>query len=102
MHLGFALFESLTLLGCQTYEVFPTAAYTQLAGSDLRMTLHLGGLSAGPKDMMEAHIAAFTVREYLEGRGCSVGGGDGLGEIVLPVSVSRESLVHVWPGQVIG
>ena len=32
--------------------------------------------SPGPKDMLDAWVAAATVREFVEGRGIEVGGGD--------------------------
>lgn len=84
MRLGFALFEGLADLQ-HVYEVFPSAAYTQLA-ADTAATLpiSLGSFLPGPKDMLDAAVGAFVVREFLAGRGCEVGGGDGLGSIILP------------------
>jgi hypothetical protein len=57
-------------------------------------------LLAGPKDMLDAYVAAFTVHEYLVGRGAAVGGGDGLGAIVLPrpIAAGASSAVLRWPG----
>jgi hypothetical protein len=40
--------------------------------------------SKGPKDMLDAGIAAFTVYEFLHGRGTKVGGQDNMGTIILP------------------
>ena len=34
--------------------------------------------------MLDAWVAAATVREFEEGRGTAVGGGDDLGKIILP------------------
>jgi len=34
--------------------------------------------------MIDARVAAVSVREFVEGRGTEVGGGDGLGTKILP------------------
>jgi hypothetical protein len=48
--------------------------------------------------MLDAYLAAITGIEFLAGRGCEVGGGDGLGAIVLPRPVTREpAALFVWP-----
>ena len=56
--------------------------------------------SPGPKDMLDAWVAAATVREFVEGRGAEVGGGDGLGTIVLPRPIREPAIDEVmrWPG----
>jgi hypothetical protein len=53
----------------------------------------------GPKDMLDAWIAAATVREFVEGRGTEVGGGDGLGTIILPRLLPEPVIKEVleWP-----
>lgn len=102
MTLGFALFQAASeLLGDRVYEVFPSAAYRQLAGSiDLRLELLCGDFSPGPKDLLDAGMAALTTLEHELGRGTAVGGGDGLGTIILPrpdVPVA-EALLD-WPDE---
>jgi predicted nuclease with RNAse H fold len=98
---GFALFEALGEQGLATEEVFPSAAYGQLTDDpDAELTMPLSGFARGPKDMLDAVVAAFCVREFIQGRGCAVGGGDGLGRIVLPRPlkvVGRAEGVMVWP-----
>jgi predicted nuclease with RNAse H fold len=98
---GFALFEALARQGMDTEEVFPSAAYRQLAEDpDAELTMPLSGFAGGPKDMLDAVVAAFSVREFVHGRGCAVGGGDGLGRIVLPRPLQpncRAEGVLVWP-----
>jgi hypothetical protein len=44
----------------------------------------LKGFKPGVKDMLDASVAAVTVKNYIEGRGSEVGGKDGLGSIILP------------------
>lgn len=67
------------------YEVFPTASYACLQGnSDVRIDADFSACKPGPKDMLDALVAAATVREFVNGRGTEVGGGDGLGTIILP------------------
>ncbi|MEM6329819.1 MAG: hypothetical protein AAF790_06175, partial [Planctomycetota bacterium] len=100
MRLGFALFErGAELLGDAVYEVFPSASYRQLDGaSGVRLELLCGDFSPGPKDLLDAGMAALTVIEYHAGRGMAVGGGDGLGTIILPrkeIPVAGELLR--WP-----
>ena len=98
MQRGFQLYEALAHLG-RTYEAFPTASYRQLQGSGIKAEIDLGTLCAGPKDMLDAYIAAVTVREYELGRGCAVGGGDGLGTIILPRPLQDPiEAVLDWPG----
>jgi len=49
--------------------------------------------------MLDAFVAAATVREFVHGRGCEVGGGDGLGTIVLPRPLPEPVMsgVLAWP-----
>lgn len=100
MELGFAIFEQL---GAQyaAYEVFPSASYHMLQGeNDTTVTIRLGSFAPGAKDMLDAYVAAATLREFVQGRGCEIGGGDGLGSIVLPRPL-RSPIADVleWPGQ---
>jgi hypothetical protein len=84
MNVGFDLFKKLEPLG-QTYEVFPSASYRQLKEDrETRISLSFAAFAHGPKDMLDACVAAATTREFCLGRGTEVGGGDGLGTIVLP------------------
>lgn len=97
MRLGVALFEAL---GSRytVYETFPSASYLQLKDDpSLRIGVRLGDFHGGPKDMLDAYVAASTVREYARGVGCAVGGGDGLGTIILPRPVASTSAVLHWP-----
>ncbi len=100
MAFGFAMFEACKSRAVCAEEVFPSAAYKQLGtNSDARIELPLSQFSRGPKDMLDAVVAAFSVREFTQGRGTAVGGGDGLGEIVLPRPIVHPNLVGVsaWP-----
>ena len=84
MLVGYALFEQLAKTG-RVYEVFPTASYRLLAeDTDSFVRINFAEFAGGPKDMIDACIAAYTVLEFHKGIGCEVGGGDGLGTIVLP------------------
>lgn len=51
--------------------------------------------------MVDACMAAATVRETVLGRGEEVGGGDGFGTIVLPrpIENGRIAEVFVWPDE---
>lgn len=98
MRHGFTIFDFLEgRAAC--HEVFPSASYTQLQGeSRPAVRLDLAGFRPGPKDMLDAVVAAVTVHELDAGRGVEVGGGDGLGTIVLPREVPRpDSPVLTWP-----
>ena len=55
--------------------------------------------SPGPKDMLDAWLAAATVKEFVKGRGTEVGGGDGLGTIILPRPLPEPVIREVlsWP-----
>ncbi len=102
---GFELFSSLEQAGVRVDEVFPSAAYRMLGNQrNATITMPLSGFLPGPKDMLDAVVAAFTVREFIQGRGCEVGGGDGLGTIVLPRSVDHPNfaLVNNWPNSKAG
>ena len=98
MQLGFELFEELGK-DFTVYEVFPSASYAMFAGDpSANVNVLLGGFAPGPKDMLDAYVAATTTREFIQGRGIEVGGGDGLGSIILPRPLSKA--IHgvlTWP-----
>ncbi len=99
MNLGFRIYEALSE-NPHVYEVFPSASYRMLqADRSLKITLDFGEFFPGPKDMLDACIAAATVYEFLGGRGTEVGGGDGLGTIVLPRKplLRPDHPVFEWP-----
>lgn len=99
MKLGFKLFSVLEN-HATVYEVFPTASYTSLHGnSDVRINVDFSACAPGPKDMIDAIVAAVTVREYVAGDGVEVGGGDGLGTIILPAPLPDPVINEVleWP-----
>lgn len=102
MALGFSLFAALDdIAGVTTHEVFPSLSYTMFEAQGApRATLPLGAFVPGPKDMLDAVVAAVSVREFIAGRGVEVGGGDGLGTIVLPRPLSSTQASHAalaWP-----
>ena len=102
MKLGFQLFSSLEGLAT-VHEVFPSASYTQLQGNkDVRIDADFSACSPGPKDMLDAWVAAATVREFVEGRGTEVGGRDGMGTIILPCPLPEPVIMEVllWPAAV--
>jgi hypothetical protein len=101
MQLGFALFAAIGKRA-PVYEVFPSASYTVLEGvAPLRIGARLNDFAPGPKDMLDAYVAAATVREYIQGRGCAVGGGDGLGTIILPRPILKPiATVLRWPEEI--
>jgi predicted nuclease with RNAse H fold len=86
MKLGFEIFSALKDFPF-VYEVFPSASYKMLRDKNLKYELSLNSFGSGVKDMMDASVAAITVYEFVNGRGCEVGGEDGLGTIVLPGKV---------------
>lgn len=98
MRLGFALFQTLGKIG-RTYEVFPSASYTMLEyDSSLQLTVNFSHVRKGKADMLDAWMAAATVREFVEGRGMEVGGGDGFGTIILPRKIEDPiGAVLQWP-----
>lgn len=83
MKLGFSIYKSLKDFPF-VYEVFPSASYKMLEKENLAYELCLNNFTGGIKDMLDASVAAITVYEFVYGRGCEVGGDDGLGTIVLP------------------
>jgi hypothetical protein len=92
MQTGVALFDALT--GWEhVYEVFPSASYNLFGElEEVSMHVNLSQFGPGPKDMLDACVAAVTVRRFLNGSGCQVGGADGLGTIVLPVDITDRIL----------
>lgn len=86
MRLGFSIFNSLKDFPF-VYEVFPSASYKMLEKEKLKYELCLNDFVSGVKDMLDASVAAITVYEFVNGRGCEVGGEDGLGTIVLPRNI---------------
>ncbi|MDF7825818.1 hypothetical protein P4B35_17445 [Pontiellaceae bacterium B12227] len=98
MRLGFELFQTLEKLGT-THEAFPSASYTMLEKDpSLQITVNFSNVRKGKTDMLDAWMAAATVREFAEGRGMEIGGGDGLGSIILPRLISAPiGLVLDWP-----
>lgn len=102
MKLGFEMFRQLGELGgVVVHEVFPSASYAMLKTAVApEITLSLGGFEPGAKDMLDAVVAALTIMEFEAGRGCEVGGGDGLGTIVLPRPLGVAEAQHFsvrWP-----
>jgi len=99
MQLGFRLYSALED-HAKVYEVFPTASYACLQGnSEVRIDADFSACKPGPKDMLDAMVAAATVREFVIGRGTEVGGGDGLGTIILPRPLPEPVIKEVlkWP-----
>jgi hypothetical protein len=99
MVLGFKLYSSLEGVA-KVYEVFPTASYALLQGNtNVRINGDFSACKPGPKDMLDASVAAVTVKEFVEGRGIEVGGGDGLGSIILPRPLREPVIDEVlkWP-----
>ena len=49
--------------------------------------------------MLDALVAAATVKEFVNGRGTEIGGGDGLGTIIIPRPLSDPVIKEVleWP-----
>ncbi|MDJ0786395.1 MAG: hypothetical protein QNK05_06275 [Myxococcota bacterium] len=97
MRVGFRIFDTLSDRR-PTHEVFPSAAYRQLRDAPaVRASLSFEAFQPGPKDMLDAVVAALTVRELDAGRGVEVGGGDGLGTIALPRPLEQSLGVETWP-----
>lgn len=97
MRLGFGLFGTPSSAR-RVHEVFPTASYELLGRETFKLSIDLRGIADGPKDFLDSYIAAATVKEFTQGQGAEVGGGDGLGTIVLPrpiLGASTELLT--WP-----
>lgn len=100
MKLGYGLFQSLEEIGIRTHEVFPSASYATLEEVDhLPVSIRFSDFRTGPKDMLDACCAAFTVHEFARGRGSEVGN-DGLGTIVLPRPLPEGTPPELldWPG----
>jgi hypothetical protein len=99
MNLGFNLYSALEGLA-KVHEVFPTASYALLQGNtDVRINADFSACKPGPKDMLDAWVAVATVKEFVNGRGTEVGGGDGLGTIILPRPLPEPVIEEVlkWP-----
>jgi predicted nuclease with RNAse H fold len=100
MVIGFRMFAALeSIIPSSVHEVFPTASYSLLHDdTDVRITIDFSSCMHGPKDMLDAFVAAATVREFVDKRGCVVGGEDDLGTIVLPRPL-RNPIAGVlkWP-----
>jgi len=99
MQLGFALFAALAAYE-HVFEAYPAASFHLLqAQPQLRVTLSFANFKPGPRDMLDACIAAFTVHQFMHGLGSEVGGGDGLGTIILPTALPETKSEHVlhWP-----
>lgn len=100
MLLGFALFRAAERAGARAHEVFPSVTYRQLDGrlASPPVTLPLTAMAPGPKDLLDAVAAAYTVWRLEAGDGAEVGGGDGLGTIALPCAVPDHPVLH-WPAR---
>ncbi len=98
MLLGFDLFRSLEKIGT-VHEAFPSASYAMLENdSSLQLTVNFSDVRPGKTDMLDAWMAAATVREFVEGRGAEVDGGDGLGTIILPRPLKNPVAAALrWP-----
>lgn len=99
MQLGFELHRILNELGFVTHEVFPSAAYRLLESEQVPLVgVDLSQFSPGPKDMLDACCAAFSVHEFRKGAGAEVGS-DGLGTIVLPRPIPKSCPAELlnWP-----
>lgn len=92
MKLGFEIFSALKDFPF-VYEVFPSASYIMLKDENIHFELSLNNFVAGVKDMLDASVGAITVHEFINERGCQVGGEDGLGTIVLPRKLKLEKLL---------
>ncbi|NRB73011.1 MAG: hypothetical protein HRU46_01495 [Verrucomicrobiales bacterium] len=100
MRLGYALFDSLEPASSAVHEVFPSASYTMWQDDPKTptMTIDVSQFQRGPKDMIDAAVAAMTVREYDQERGTAVGV-DGLGSILLPKPILyAPAALLEWPG----
>ena len=99
MQLGFALFEALADYK-HVFEAYPAASFHLLKDQKLpKVTLSFNNFKPGPRDMLDACIAALTVHQFMHGLGSQVGGGDGLGTIILPTALPEmksEDVLH-WP-----
>jgi hypothetical protein len=99
MQLGFKLYSALKGHAI-VHEVFPTASYALLQGNtDVRINANFSACRPGPKDMLDSWVAAATVREFVNGKGTEVGGGDEMGTIILPRPLPEPVINEVltWP-----
>lgn len=87
MKLGYNIFSALKEFP-YVYEVFPSASYKMLEKENLAYELCLNSFKGGVKDILDASVAAITVYQFVNGRGCEVGGDDGWGTIVLPRKIN--------------
>jgi predicted nuclease with RNAse H fold len=102
MALGFKLFQALASYP-NVHEVFPSASYIMLEDNrDVNIQINFAQFAFNPKDMLDACLAAATVREFIQGRGEQVGGGDGFGTIVLPrpIIYGRMEEIFSWPEEI--
>jgi hypothetical protein len=101
MKLGFDIFSCLENINkIKVFEVFPSASYAILKDrTNPKVTIDFSKFLPGPKDMIDACVSAVTVQEYIQDRGCEVGGGDGLGKVILPGPLGVEDTHPVlrWP-----
>lgn len=88
MKLGFEIFTRLEVFP-HLFEVFPSASYRMFSVRPATVEINFRDFSGGMKDMLDAAVAALTVFEFMHGRGCEVGGEDGMGSIVLPVTLEE-------------
>lgn len=88
MKLGFSIYDALKGFPF-VYEVFPSASYKMLEKENVKYEFCLNNFSIGIKDMLDASVGAITVYEFINGRGCEVGGEDGLGTIILPRKIEE-------------
>ena len=99
MQCGFEIYNQFSEYR-HVYEAFPSASYNMLKEDrNVSVTINFSNFSQGPKDMVDACIAAMTVYEFIHGRGTEVGDGDGLGSIILPrplTDVINPELLY-WP-----
>ena len=99
MKLGYRIFRALD--GPRpVFEVFPSASLSQLeADPTATVQIPFTRFASGPKDMLDACVAALTVLEFQRGKGTEVGGGDGLGTIVLLRQPSEGAVreLSAWP-----
>ena len=93
--------DSLRAEQCQAHLLHVVPSYAMLSGERTKqVSLDFSQFARGPKDMLDAAVAAFTVGEYLAGRGEAVGD-DGLGTIILPRPLpdSTSGELLRWPAK---
>jgi hypothetical protein len=100
MELGFELFACLRMTTHDVFEVFPSASCSLMPEIGILNGKTRKEMRGAGKDRMDALVAAKTIYEHEKhGPAAAIGGGDGLGEIILPKPISRRSGVHLWPGE---